>query len=108
MVGADNQALTAIVCPRLPNTMRGASLQRLLYINPEAPAAPIYELMRRWPDLLDFVEEMAMAFLRATDCPSRQTKEIERAEVLRLLEHYSKTPGREQAWAALINDVRGA
>ena len=107
MVGADKQALTAVVCPRLPNVMRGSRLQRLLYVNPEAPETPLFGLARRWPDLLSCVEGMAMAFLSGTDWPSRRMKEDDRAELLRLLSHYGKTPGKESAWAALRNDVMG-
>lgn len=41
-LGADEQAMTAVRLSRLPGAYRGASLQKLLYLNPNPQAQPIY------------------------------------------------------------------
>ena len=41
-LGADEAAMSAVRLSRLPGAMRGDRLQQLLYLNPAAQAAPIY------------------------------------------------------------------
>jgi hypothetical protein len=48
-LGADRGALTAIRLTRLPQAMRGERRQRLLYLNPQPAALPIYKSHRPTP-----------------------------------------------------------
>lgn len=47
VLGADAGAMTAVRLTRLPGCWRNRSLQKLLYINPDPPMRPIYELTPR-------------------------------------------------------------
>jgi hypothetical protein len=42
-LGADRGALSAVRLTRLPQAMRGARCQRLLYLNPQPDGLPIFQ-----------------------------------------------------------------
>jgi hypothetical protein len=91
ILGADAGAMTAVRLTRLPGCWRGRALQKLLYLNPEAPMRPIRELAPR-RDVLKRWLEWAAAGISDAD-------ETNGAALTRALHYYA--PVSEECRQAL-------
>jgi hypothetical protein len=67
VLGACPGAMTAVRLTRLPGCWRGRALQKLLYLNPEAPMRPIRELAPRRDVLKPWLEWAATGISDADD-----------------------------------------
>ena len=81
VLGADAGAMSAVRLTRLPGCWRGRSLQKLLFINPDPPMRPIYEMSPRRDVLKQWLE---WASLGVSD-----TDETSGAALTRALHYYA-------------------